>query len=104
MIHDLVRFETPFDADEFIFSHRCASCWNRLERKTEQVGGKKIYIPICQLCREQTRGYVTEKYVERRIQLNLVEASEARHALRDALPWMRSKLSTEQLVESLFQE
>jgi hypothetical protein len=101
MIHDLLRFKSPFDADEFIVSHRCASCWSRLERKTEQGEEGKQYTPVCEVCGEQTRGYVTAKYTERRIQSNQAEASEARHALREALPWMKINMKESQILESL---
>lgn len=101
MIHELQEFDKPFECDEFIASHACSSCWGMLIRAHEQRDEKKVFVPLCENCGEKTPGYVTKKYVARRIEINRGEAVEARYALRDALPWMKSKMNQEQLLKSL---
>lgn len=74
----------------------CSSCWGQL------VAVKKgdLYLAECQTCNE-CRGYVSRKWTERRASESAAEKYEARAALRDSIPWMKSNKTEAELIESL---
>ena len=85
---ELQEFTDPFKADEFAAEHVCSACWGLLI-KIRPVREERRYIVRCEECGEQTRGYVTRKYAQRRAEASYQEMRAAKDALRDAIPWMR---------------
>jgi hypothetical protein len=101
-IHDLPDFLDPFQADEFSTIHRCSSCWGVLiKRMRRDETSKRHYWLECEICKEKTPGYVSASYVEWRIQKSSLELYEARRALRDAVPWLKSGKTAQQLIKEL---
>ncbi len=101
---DLQSFLDPFDADGFIKHHRCSACWGILVKRMKRDDqGKRRYRCECEVCGWHTPGYVSATYVQRRFESNRAEAAAAKHALRDAIPWMKSKKTEEQILAELYQ-
>ena len=101
---DLQIFSDPFDADGFVAHHRCSACWGVLtKRMTRDDQGKRRYRCECELCGWSTPGYVSAAYVQRRFDANRSEAAAAKIALRDAIPWMKSKKTEAQILAELYQ-
>lgn len=100
---DLQSFSDPFDADGFNQHHRCAACWGILTKHmSRDEGGKRRYRCECELCGWSTPGYVSASYVQRRFESSRAEAVAAKIALRDAIPWMKSKKTEEQILAELY--
>jgi len=100
-MNDLQEFDNMHDCHTFNGLHVCSSCWGILVLSMRKEEDKKIYTSVCELCGENTKGYVTKKWVSRRIEQNRGEAIEAKHALRDAIPWMRTKTTESQIMKEL---
>lgn len=90
--HGLQVFDTRPEACDFQGNHNCASCWDALINVPDGEGG---YVCLCIRCEENTRGYVTRKYVERRIKYNEDEARLARQALRPYVKFLQITKRTE---------
>lgn len=56
----------PFDyARKTIKNYGCSACWGDLEMNPDPENPNQ-YIVTCKTCKEETRGYVTKYYIERR--------------------------------------
>ena len=55
----------------------CSNCWGELEA-TPVTGGYEV---LCKSCGPETKGYVTQRYVERRRSESGFEEVNARHML-----------------------
>lgn len=97
---ELQSFTDPFKADEFVREHVCSACWGLLI-KIRPVREEKRWVVRCEECGEQTRGYVTRAYAQRRAEASYIEAQAARAALRSAVPWMQNKKTLAQLLKEL---
>lgn len=90
-LHQLHIFETQFEACDFQKTHVCSNCWRMLVNRKEGEG----WICECTECKELTRGYVTRKYVDRRIEQSIQFAREARRALAPYVPFLQTEKRTE---------
>jgi hypothetical protein len=105
MISELEEFEQPWDVDKFISLHKCRSCWGILQKTMyRKEDGIRYYKAVCECCGEKTKGYISRKYVLRRIQENVYESIEAKRALKDAVPWIKLDIkvqSEDEIMKSL---
>ena len=91
---------TSIEAQKLVRDYVCSDCWGILaeyydrETRTSTVRCSTEGCPC--------NGLVSKSFVERRKAESHVELSEARIALRDAVPWLRGeKKSVEQLLKEL---
>lgn len=56
----------------------CAGCWGELEMNPAPDGG---YLVTCKSCGAETRGYVSQKYIERRRGESVGEAIQVKRLL-----------------------
>ena len=107
MLSELEEFKQPWDADKFIELHKCRSCWGILQKTMFQSkDGIKYYRAVCEHCGEKTKGYISRRYILKRIQENIYESIEARRSLKDAIPWIKIKFpvfakTQEQIIKDL---
>lgn len=57
----------------------CSTCWGDLEMKVDIKTG--LYTVNCKSCGEETRGYVTKYYIERRRSESVGEERDVRRML-----------------------
>ena len=100
MADNLETFTDPFKADEFAQKHVCSACWGVLI-KVRPVPAERRWVMQCESCGEQTRGYVTRRYAQLRAEASRAELAEAKHALRDAIPWLKSTKSAAEIFAEL---
>ena len=93
-------------AEATVSRYCCSNCWGHLLRfhtKVEEDGKTHIeeYV-LCHSCLDETRGYVTKSYAERKRQESEVQYTEARHNLAETLgiPTSSGK-SPEELLRDL---
>jgi len=96
----LITNLTPLEAQELIRDYVCNNCWGTLvEHYNPKTQTTTLY---CATTDCPCDGLVSKGFVDRCKAESRAELSEARIALRDAVPWLRSeKKSTEQLLEEL---
>lgn len=73
-----------WEADRLVKHYACSGCWSHLVKFS--VNGARLWAVKCINCGNQTRGYVSKKWVERRLSESHAELQEAKIALRDVLP------------------
>ena len=95
---DLQVFANPFDADEFNVRYRCSACWGALIKVRTETRAWRCQ---CEECQDKTPGYVTARYVEKRFEQDRLDAHNARLALREAVPWMKSNLSEAEILAEI---
>ena len=100
MPDELVEFKDPFAADAFVEKHVCSACWGMLIkiRPDPQV---RVWTVQCSDCKDKTRGFVTRRWAQQRAELSRAELIEAKHALREAVPWLNSKKTEDQILKEL---
>jgi DNA-directed RNA polymerase subunit RPC12/RpoP len=78
----------------------CSNCWGELEMAPIQ--GDKFEV-TCKKCGDETKGYVTQYYVNRRRGESEHEEVNVRHLLQklDIIPNPHKGKSTEQLLKEL---
>jgi hypothetical protein len=79
----LIQFEplTRLELDETLRDYVCSTCWGTLT--FIHVDGQ--WYAICPECKENTTGYTSKKFTERKKLENEQEYLEAAHNLRDVL-------------------
>jgi hypothetical protein len=97
---ELEEFNDPFKADEFVAKHVCSACWGLLI-KTRPVITERRWTVQCETCGEKTKGFVTRRWAQQRAEISRAEAIEAKLALRDAVPWMKSNKTAAQILKEL---
>ena len=97
---ELQVFTDPFKADEFIEKHVCSSCWGLLI-KVRPVLAERRWIVQCEECQTSTRGYVTRRWAQQCAEHSHAELSEAKTALRAAVPWLQSNKPLSQICKEL---
>jgi len=91
---------TPVEAQKLIRDYVCCDCWGTLIEHYDQV--TRTSTVRCATANCPCDGLVSRGFVDRRKAESRAELSEARIALRDAIPWLRGeKKSAEQLLEEL---
>lgn len=68
-------------------SYVCAACWSPLVIGFSKEDRGK-YTVECTFCGADTPGYVTSRYVERRVIQNQIEFTQAQEALENAYPFL----------------
>lgn len=86
------------EADRTVKHYRCSGCWGHLNKFP--IRGTRLWAVRCAVCGDQTRGYVSSKWVDRKLSESHAELQEARIALHDALPSL-PKPSEKDLMERL---
>jgi hypothetical protein len=71
------------DAQRTMRRYCCSACWSHLN--TYNRPGKGLYV-LCPDCKDNTPGYVSKSWVERRKNESHAEAYEAKRNLKEALP------------------
>lgn len=88
-------------AHQTVKKYVCSACWGDLEVVCDPRDINKFFV-LCQKCKEETRGYVTKFYAERRRSDSIGEKIEATKLLRSIgvleKPAPKSK---EQLIHEL---
>lgn len=85
------------DLDETLRHYVCSTCWGALSFKYHE---KKWYA-ICPACDENTVGYTSKAYAERRQAESTQEAIEAARNLRDILGLQPDKQSVAKNLQDL---
>jgi hypothetical protein len=97
---ELQTFTDPFKADEFAEKHVCSACWGLLI-KTRPDPKERRWVMQCEDCGSSTKGYVTRRWAQQRAEVSRAELTEAKHALREAVPWLNLKKSESQILKEL---
>jgi len=74
----------PLDEPTAMITRRdyvCSNCWHDLELK---FAPNHLYFLICPNCGDDTKGYVTRQYAERRKQESMGDLMDAKQVLLDA--------------------
>lgn len=82
--------------------YACSSCWGELEMNPDPKQAD-LYQVTCKKCQDETKGYVTQYYVNRRRSESQFEEVNATHMLMKAgvLENPHAGKSTEQLLKEL---
>lgn len=83
--------------DEILRDYVCSTCWSNLSFKHVE---KKWYA-ICPNCNEETAGYVSKKFAERRKEESEQEFIEASRNLRDVFEPNRERHSIEENLKAI---
>ena len=89
-------------ARKTVKKYACSVCWGELEM-TPDPNHAGMYQVTCKKCGEETRGYVTQYFVNRRRGESEFEQREATHLLRklEILPDPMKGMSKEQKLKEL---
>ena len=91
---------TPVEAQKLIRDYVCSDCCGTLAEYYDRETRTSTVRCATEGC--PCGGLVSRGFVDRRKAESRAELSEARIALRDAIPWLRvEKKSVEQLLEEL---
>lgn len=60
----------------------CSNCWGELEMKPEPTGKPDMHIVTCRNCKDDTKGYVTKHFVDRRRQESEFEKRDVTRTLK----------------------
>jgi hypothetical protein len=91
---------TSVEAQELARDYVCSDCWGTLAEYYDRETRAPAVHCSTEGC--PCNGLVSKSFVERRKAESRAELSEARIALRDAVPWLRGeKKSVEQLLKEL---
>ena len=91
---------TPVEAQKLVRDYVCSDCWETLVEDYHREARTSAVRCATEGC--PCNGLVSREFVERRKAESRAELSEARIALRDAIPWLPGeKKSVEQLLEEL---
>jgi DNA-directed RNA polymerase subunit RPC12/RpoP len=88
---------TFLEAQNLQADYVCSRCWGHLV--TRFVNGGAVV--TCAVCGENTPGFVTKQYAERRKQESAAEKAEAQHVLKDIIPSSSSGKSKDDLLKEL---
>jgi hypothetical protein len=66
----------------------CSACWGELDYRQDNKYNPRDVAVFCSDCKDETPGFVSRKFVERRITESQNQYFIARDALREAIPWM----------------
>ncbi len=83
--------------DETLREYVCSTCWGVLTFKWHE--GK--WYAICPECQEETTGYTSKRYAEKRRDESVQEAIEAERNLREILNLHREKRTAEENLHDL---
>jgi hypothetical protein len=75
----------------------CSACWGHLVEHPTDNG----VMVLCGACGEETKGYVSKRYVERRRNESQVERLDAKSVLKNVIKSPLSGKSTDQLLQDL---
>ena len=80
--------------------YACSNCWGELEMQPAENGQYRV---VCKACQNETKGYVTQYFVNRRRAESEFEELDATHLLRKigVLDNPHAGKSTQQLLEEL---
>lgn len=91
------EYPNPFAGWDFANAHKCSACWGRLQ-VVRPVVTEARWVVQCEDCGEATKGFVTSKWVERQSDKSRAELIEAKHALREAVPWLKTTPKTQAAI------
>lgn len=91
----LMTFE---EARKLKDKYRCSSCWSVLDIFPADNGAFTVR---CMGCGDNSKGFVTQRFVEKRKEANAFEAMNAKYVLSQAVPWMKSKDTEEEILRKL---
>lgn len=98
MIQYKVEPVARHELDELLRDYVCSTCWGPLTFAWQP--GKK-WFAICNRCREDTTGYTSKRYAEKRVEESVQEAIEAEHNLREIFGLNQPKRSTGENLRDL---
>lgn len=77
----------------------CSACWSHLNIYNRRG---KLFV-LCPDCQDKTPGYVSKHWVERRKSESHAEAMDARHNLKEALPFLNptAKRTAEEILAEI---
>jgi hypothetical protein len=88
-----------FQAAQIIVAkYACSNCWSHLVSYPFAADRTRV---LCGRCGQETRGYVSKYYVEKRLQNSLGEKIDAAYALRDVIPSVHKGKPENQLLNEL---
>ena len=89
-------------ARKTIKRYACSNCWGELEMSPDPKNAG-MYQVTCKTCQEETKGYVSQHFVERRRAESEFEKRDAVHLLRkvNILPDPMAGKTKEQLLKEL---
>jgi hypothetical protein len=97
-IKSLYITEVTYQMAQNIVSYfLCSQCWGHLVARPTDTG----VMVLCGSCGEETKGYVSKRYVERRQQESQVERIDAKIVLKSVIKSPLSGKSTDQLLQDL---
>ena len=86
-------------ADRTVKHYVCSSCWGHLIKIPALQRG--FWIVECHRCREETKGYVTMAYAERRLSESSAEKMDVQINLRGILPNQHAGKTTTQILTEM---
>ena len=85
------------DLDDILRDYVCSTCWGSLAFRFEAGN----WYAVCPECGEETKGYTSKAFADRRRQESDGEYLEAERNLRSLLGLMRERQTTEQNLSDL---
>lgn len=83
--------------DETLRDYVCSNCWNSLTFR--YLDGK--WYAVCPECLEETKGYTSKNFAERKRTESETELFEAEHNLRSILDLSQERQSVEKNLQDL---
>ncbi len=62
--------------------YRCSQCWGELEMLPDLTGKADFFFVTCKKCKDETKGYVSEAFVQRRQSESEFEKREVTRMLK----------------------
>jgi hypothetical protein len=91
-------------AQETCRDYVCAACWADLDYRQPDPENAHIAQVFCQRCQDATPGFISRKFAQWLSERNAQQYQEAKHALRDVVPWLkvnRPQLSEVEMIKQL---
>jgi hypothetical protein len=92
-----MEMQSYLQAQETVRKYVCATCYGHLLAYPKDDG----VVVLCAKCKEDTKGYVTKRYAQRRQQESLAEKLEARQVLKDGISSPHAGKNEAQLLQEL---
>lgn len=104
----MVEIQTDVEAQKTVRDCACSACWGHLvlfpadpPPGVEAKAGEHFARALCGVCGEATRGYVSKRYVERKLAESRAEAFEVRQALKGAIPSLATRVTAQEALSDL---
>lgn len=89
------------EVDETLRECVCSNCWGTLVWDNQIEDGQQVTRVLCQTCRENTKGYVSRKFAERKRAESEVDLMVVKRNLGRFMGPPKAKRTPEEILKSL---